>query len=223
MNTVWLVDADNQSPAIAQAAVGLLGWPSRIVLAGLPSNIKAWEEKAGIPDTLQVESWDSPCIPDGADVLLAMAAGSLLQVMERAIIFSRDGLVAGTLGRLLLAHGVTVLAVSAMDHPGLPYPHLTVPVGQVKPKNEAPAPVVVRPSMGYTEELANTLFERVFSNNGNPASISKADFCNQLNKQGYDADSRAELLTLASAFKEVGKGEGRAITREQVADAVELE
>jgi hypothetical protein len=75
MNSVWLVDADNQSPVLAETTAHLLGWPSRVVLAGLGGNLRSWQERANIPEDVQVDVWESPAIPDGADVLLAMAAG----------------------------------------------------------------------------------------------------------------------------------------------------
>jgi hypothetical protein len=212
MNSVWLVDADNQSPVLAETTAHLLGWPSRVVLAGLGGNLRSWQERANIPEDVQVDVWESPAIPDGADVLLAMAAGCLIQTLERAVIFSRDGLVAGTLGRLLHARGIKVLAVSAMDHPGLPYPHLTLPLpsGQKMAAPVIPAPV---PTGGITEEYANQVFDGVFLALGNPESVNRANFHNHLNQRGYNAERRGELQRLATGFCETGSGTDRSVVR----------
>lgn len=212
MNSVWLVDADNQSPVLAETTAHLLGWPSRVVLAGLGGNLRSWQERANIPEDVQVDVWESPAIPDGADVLLAMAAGCLIQTLERAVIFSRDGLVAGTLGRLLHARGIKVLAVSAMDHPGLPYPHLTLPLPSGQKAATPVIPAVV-PASGITEEVANQVFESVFVALGNPESINRANFHNHLNQRGYNAERRGALQRRATGFCETGSGTDRSVVR----------
>lgn len=211
MTSVWLVDADNQSPALAATTANLLGWPTRIVLAGLPTNLRSWQDKAGIPEGVELESWESPAIPDGADVLLAMAAGCAVKTMERVVIFSRDGLVAGTLGRLLHARGVHVLAVSAMTHPGLPYPHLTLPQSSKCAATPMPRPVI--PADGNREEYANEVFASIFAALGHPRHINRSNFFNHLAQRGFGPDERADLQAHASHYKEVGTGTERAILR----------
>lgn len=211
MAAVWLVDADNQSFQLARSTGQLLGWPDRVILAGLAANIRAWQEKAGIPSDVQVDVWVSPAIPDGADVLLAMAVGGLIDTLERVTIFSRDGLVAGTLGRLLYARGIQVLAVAAKEHPGLPYPHLTLPVAGVRQAVTPPIPRV--PAEEWTQEFANQVFASVFEALGNPASINRANFYHQLGQRGFNAEARATLTALAQDYTEIGSGTNREVYR----------
>lgn len=209
----WLIDADNQSPALALQTAAILGWPANVLMAGLPVNLKAWMDRSGFPETVTVEQWQAPLIPDGADVLLAMAVGAHLEGMESAAIISRDGLVAGTLGQILTARGIRVLAISAMTHPGLPYPHLTLPGELAIDKamtdsgSQGPVPYVAT----INADTANKAMSAVFKHLGEPASVPKTTVGQLLRGQGFDARRRSAIFEQMTDYAYRGAGASLAV------------
>lgn len=210
--TIWLIDAENQSPRLAAQAANLLGWPDMAILAGRPEALARWTSGAAdFPATVSINTWPSPPIPDGADVLLAIAVGSVIGELGKAVIFSRDNLVAGTLGQLLVHRGVSVLAVSATTHTGLAYPHLTLPVIDAQPKNtetketvpknkeepEIPAQQVKSPVF-YSDITAlgddgNLIVAQCFKDMGNPESLFKSHLGAYLTAQGIPTERRMKI------------------------------
>jgi hypothetical protein len=225
---IWLVDADNQSPALAAQTAAILGWPHTAIIVGLAPNIRAWKLNAHVPDTVEIEYQESPLIPDGADVLLAMAAGRWVGKVGHAVIFSRDGLVAGTLGQILDAQGVRVIAVSAINHPGLPYPHLTLP-GDGAKRAYAPSTVSTAKNSVFTVESApsrnissdaqsgaNAVMGAVFASMPGACRPLKAAVGQVLCSLGYGSKAaRAELLAAATEYREGGTGPRTFICRKE--------
>lgn len=199
----WLVDADNQSVVMVPPAVAVIGWPDKIIMAGRDSALTTWRNQADFPDTVEVIEMVSPPVKDGADVMLAMAAGVHKEQMTSVAIFSRDNLVATTLGAILQHSGIPVLAISRDAHPSLGIPHLTLPMGQ----GTAADVCYAQHSRGSEEtQWANTIMGDVFAEANSPRSITKSNLCNILSGKGYDVQARKAILSGATDYICIGSG-----------------
>jgi hypothetical protein len=193
--TVWLIDADNQSPQIAPRLAKMCGAPHKVILAGRPKALMSWRN-AQLPTGIEREELVAPDLPDAADLLLAMTAGRSWQDWAKAYIVSGDKMITQTLGGILSNLDVDIVAAASVPM-DLPYPSITLPTRKAQIFTFCP------PAPTIPAAEADAMMDIAFEELGNPDFLWKAQVGAWLQSKGRDKTWRQALLSSLERYEVV--------------------